>query len=126
MNKVFMIGNLTRDPELKQTSNGIAYCRFTIAVNRKYANADGERQADFFNVIAWRGTAEHCHKYLAKGSKVSVVGSLGVSNYEAQDGTKRTQVDITVDEVEFLTKKEGNPYTPDKKPVDVDDSDLPF
>ena len=64
MNKAFLIGNLTRDPELTQTTNGIAVCRFSIAVQREFTNSEGERDADFFNIVAWRNTAENCNKYL--------------------------------------------------------------
>ena len=104
MNKVILIGNLTKNPELSQTSGGIAFCRMSIAVNRPYANADGERQADFFNVTCWRGLAENCHKYLKKGSKVGIVGYLQNRTYE-KDGVKKYSTDIIADEVEFLNTK---------------------
>lgn len=81
MNKVFLIGNLTRDPELTETSAGMQVCRFTIAVNRNYTQG-GERQTDFFNVTAWRGTAENVARYCQKGSKVAVSGSVELRSYE--------------------------------------------
>ena len=105
MNKVFLIGNLTRDPELTETPNGIMVCRFSIAVTRDYANADGNRETDFFNITVWRGRAEVCGKYLKKGNKVAVVGSLQNRSYEDKDGVKRTVTDIVASEVEFLTPK---------------------
>ena len=111
MNKVFLIGNLTRDPELTETPNGTMVCRFSIAVSRDYANADGNRETDFFNITVWRGRAEVCGKYLKKGSKVAVVGSLQNRSYEDKDGVKRTVTDIVASEVEFLTPK-GNGEVP--------------
>ena len=105
MNKVILIGNLTRDPELTETPTGLAVCRFSIAVTRDYASADGTREADFFNITVWRGRAENCGKYLKKGNKVAVIGRLQVRSYEDKDGVKRTSTDIIADEVEFLTPK---------------------
>ena len=135
MNKIFLIGNLTRDPELSETQSGIAVCRFSIAVNRR-RTAEGEQQTDFFNVTAWRGLAENVAKFCQKGNKVAVVGNLQIRQYEDRDGQKRTSVDVNADEVEFLTPKgsgssdEGD-YTaaPKKKPTleaFEDDEDNPF
>lgn len=132
MNKVFLIGNLTKDPELSQTNSGISFCRFTLAVPRRFQNSAGERETDFLNVIVWRGQAENCHKYLKKGSKASVLGSIQTSNYEAQDGTRRYVTDIVADEVEFLTSKASSDAATMKKDADVtelqpiDDDSLPF
>lgn len=135
MNKVYLIGNLTRDPEVSETSSGVPYCRFSIAVNRNFTNAEGNRDADFFNIIVWRGQAEPCGRFLKKGSKIAVVGSLQNRNYEDKDGVKRTVVDIVASEVEFLTtnrsEEEGQEVRPVKKerlslePIDSD-NDLPF
>ncbi len=136
MNKVYLIGNLTRDPEVSETSTGVPYCRFSIAVNRNFTNAEGNREADFFNVIVWRGQAESCGKFLKKGSKIAVVGSLQNRSYEDKDGVKRTVTDVVASEVEFLTTNRGEDegqevIRPVKKerlslePVDSDD-DLPF
>ena len=94
MNKVYLIGNLTRDPEVSETSGGVPYCRFSIAVNRNFTNADGNREADFFNVIVWRGQAEPCGRFLKKGSKIAIVGSLQNRSYEDKDGVKRTVTDF--------------------------------
>ena len=104
MNKVYLIGNLTRDPEMRSTSTGIPVCNFSIAVNRRFKNAQtGQQETDFFNIVAWRQLAELCGRYLAKGRKVAVFGSIQTRSYEAQDGSKRTAFDIVADEVEFLS-----------------------
>lgn len=134
MNKVILVGNLTRDPELTETPNGIAVCRFAIAVSRDYANSEGTRETDFFNITVWRGRAENCGKYLKKGNKVAVVGSLQNRSYEDKDGIKRTVTDVVASEVEFLTPKtnqgEGEDVVvaPVKKPTleIIDDNQLPF
>ena len=113
MNKVYLIGNLTRDPELTTTTSGISVCRMSIAVGRRFSNAEGSRETDFFNITAWRGTADNCARFLKKGNKVAVSGSIQTRNYEKADGTKGFSVDIIADEVEFLSSKndgtnEGN------------------
>lgn len=107
MNKVTMIGNLTRDPELTETQNGTAVCRFSIAVSRNYTGADGERKTDFFNCVAWRGLGETVARYAKKGNKVAVSGSIELRNYEDGEGVKRTAVDIVARDVEFLTPKQS-------------------
>lgn len=140
MNKVFLIGNLTRDPELTTTPSGVSVCRFAIAVNRNYTSADGERQTDFFNVTAWRGLGERVAQYQKKGSKVAVTGSIQIRNYEDNQGVRRTAVDIIAEDVEFLSPKNNNEdgsqesysapaSSGKKKPVlqaFEDDSDIPF
>ena len=135
MNKVYLIGNLTRDPELAETNNGIKVCRFAIAVNRNYSSNDGERQTDFFNITVWRTQAENCGRYLKKGSKVAVVGSLQNRSYEDKDGIKRNVTDIVANEVEFLSTKnngeEGDVVEPRRErprlePASDDDDGLPF
>ena len=105
MNKVFLIGNLTRDPELTETNGGIKICRFAIAVNRNYSGSDGERKTDFFNCVAWRNLAETVARYTKKGIKVAVSGSIELRNYEDSQGVKRTGVDIVAQDVEFLTPR---------------------
>ena len=108
MNKVYLIGNLTRDPEMRSTSTGIPVCNFSIAVNRRFKNAQtGQQETDFFNIVAWRQLAELCSRYLAKGRKVAVFGSIQTRSYEAQDGSKRTAFDIVADEVEFLSSSQS-------------------
>jgi single-strand DNA-binding protein len=127
MNKVILIGNLTRDPELSNVgAEGISVCRFSIAVNRR-AKKDGTREADFFNVSAWRGLGENCAKFLTKGQKVGVTGEVQIRNYDDKDGNKRTAVDIIADEVEFLSKKGETVSTSadsgDSAPISTDSGD---
>ncbi|MCI6267374.1 MAG: single-stranded DNA-binding protein [Clostridiales bacterium] len=150
MNKVYLIGNLTRDPEMRSTSAGIPVCNFSIAVNRRFKNAQtGQQETDFFNIVAWRQLAELCGRYLAKGRKVAVFGSIQTRSYEAQDGSKRTAFDIVADEVEFLSsanagsapssdyhaavspapvqRQQAPSYAPaDSGFTQVDDDELPF
>ena len=135
MNKVYLIGNLTRDPEVSETTGGVPYCRFSIAVNRNFTNADGNREADFFNIIVWRGQAEPCGRFLKKGSKIALVGSLQNRSYEDKDGVKRTVTDIVASEVEFLTTNRGEEEMQEVRPVKKErlslepidsDNDLPF
>ena len=136
MNKVFLIGNLTRDPEMSETPSGIPYCRLGLAVNSPYSGSDGERATDFFNITVWRAQAENCGRYLKKGSKVSVVGSLQNRSYEDKDGNKRQVTDIIANEVEFLSVRNqsetsGDNEMPAPKPSkptlqQVDDDELPF
>ena len=136
MNKVILIGRLTKDPELITTGSGISVCRFALAIERKYANADGEKEVDFLNIVAWRGLADNCNKYLRKGNKCGVVGSIQTRSYVAADGTKKYLTEIIAEEIEFLspkTKNENKPQTESQKRQDVmknftpiDDSQLPF
>ena len=142
MNKIYLIGNLTRDPELVETASGVQRCRFTIAVNRNYKGADGERQADFFNCTAWRGLAETIARYTKKGTKVCVVGSVEMREYEDNTGARRTAVDVIVQDFEILTPRQddGSSFDtaepaprstaaprrkPQLQPMD-DDGDIPF
>ena len=108
MNKVFLIGNLTRDPEMSETAGGVSVCHFGIAVNRSYSSQDGERQTDFFNVTAWRGLADNIGRYCKKGNKVAVSGSVQIRNYEDNQGNRRTAVDIIAQDVEFLNTRNQN------------------
>ena len=142
MNKVILIGNLVADPEMRRTQSDIAVCSFRIAVQRRFANQQGVREADFFNIIAWRQTGELCGKYLAKGRKCAIVGSLQNRTYDAQDGTKRYVTEVIADEVEFLTPRGEDQqstgtaanYQPspsnqggnDGGFTPVDDDDIPF
>lgn len=133
MNKVILIGNLARDPENSVTNSGISVCKMTVAVNRNFTNADGKRDCDFFNVIAWRQLADNCGKYLSKGKKIAVTGSLQTRSYETQDGEKRYVTEIMAEEVEFLSPRDeqaSEPDAPERKPqahqTSIDDDDLPF
>ena len=105
MNKIFLIGNLTADPDYSVTSNGTPMCRFTVAVNRRFSSQNEERTADFFRVVTFRKTAENCSSFLAKGRKVGVVGSLQINDYTDKEGNRRQSVDVTADEVEFLSPR---------------------
>lgn len=146
LNKIVLIGNLTKDAELTTTASGVSLCRFDIAVNRPF-DSNGERKTDYFSCSSWRGTAEAVARYCKKGHKICVVGSVQTRTYEDNDGKKRTVYDIAVQEVEFLTPKsnaetsefETNQSTsahsssgsrssqnkPILQPMD-DDSDIPF
>ena len=108
MNKLTIIGNLTRDPELRTTATGVNVCDFTVAVNRRQrrdAQNNGQPEADFFRVTAWRERGELCAKYLAKGRKVCVIGPVSVRTYTGSDGTTRASLEVTADEVEFLSSR---------------------
>lgn len=102
MNKITIIGNLTRDPESRTTQNGKQVCSFTVAVNRP-RHAEGQPDVDFFRVNAWNALADNCARYLVKGKKVCVVGPVSVSTYTTQNGETRASMDVKADEVEFLT-----------------------
>ena len=107
MNKLHITGNLTRDPELRTTSTGVNVCDFTVAVNKRgkkdQNNQNNQPEVDFFRVTAWRELGENCAKYLAKGRKVLVVGSVTGRMYTGNDGVQRMSLEVTADEVEFLT-----------------------
>ena len=142
MNKVFIVGNLTRDPELRTTRDGISVCSFTVAVNRRVRSAEaGQPEADFFRVTAWRQLGEICAKYLAKGRKVAVTGAVSLDTYTGNDGAQRASLQVTADDVEFLTSRgeageipaspapraQAAPAAPQSNGfVQVDDDDLPF
>lgn len=104
MNKVFLIGNLTRDPETVKTTNGNKISRFDLAVNRRFTQ-DGEQKTDFFRVTTFRNLAEVVEKYLTKGSKVSVVGSVNMTEWEDKEGNAHKRVEIVADEIEFISIK---------------------
>lgn len=145
MNKVILIGNLVRDVELSATPSGTSYAKFSLAVNRPFTNSEGEREADYLNIVAWRDLADRCAQYLSKGKKVCVVGMLQTRSYEANDGSgKRYVTEVVASEVEFLTpkgesstpappeppvkrtpQKSNRPSLDELEPVE-DDGDLPF
>lgn len=154
LNRVILIGRLTRDPELRYTPSGVAVTRFTVAVGRRYSNQQGEREADFISTITWRGLAENCANYLKKGSMVSLEGRIQTGKYEKEGRTVYT-TEVVADDVRFLDPRnarpesspvamaagvgaagasEGgfgqhamdDPFANDGKPIDLTDDDLPF
>ena len=138
MNKVIMIGNLANDPEAHTTQSGVNRSTFRLAVQRRYANQQGVREADFFTVIAWRTTADFCNKYLAKGRKVAVEGSLQNRTYDAQDGTKRYVTEIIAENVEACGQRRADADDPGPTPPpgreaapaddfeEVEDDEMPY
>lgn len=132
MNRLTIIGNLTRDPELRTLNSGVNVCTFTVAVNRR-RKTEGQPEADFFRVSAWRALGENCEKYLAKGRKVAVTGPVTVQTYQANDGTARASLEVTADDVEFLSSRNEQPAE-EQAPAEltelgavvVGDEDMPF
>ena len=106
MNRIVIIGNLVRSPEQRTTQSGIAVTTFTVAVNRR-RQQEGQPDADFFRVTAWRGLAETCGRYLDKGRKVCVIGPVSISTYKGQDGQTRASMEVTAEDVEFLSPKDS-------------------
>lgn len=104
MNKVILIGNLAADPESRTTQSGVQQCTLRLAVQRRFANQQGQREADFFNVICWRQTAEFAARYLSKGRKIAVEGSIQNRSYTAQDGSKRYVTEINAEHIESLDR----------------------
>lgn len=151
LNRVVIVGRLTRDPELKYTPNGIAVVSFTLAVNRPFSSQDGKKEADFINCAAWRKQAENIANYLRKGSLAGVDGRLQTRNYENNEGKKVFVTEVVADSVQFLEPKGNNqgntqnegygggnignqtdasqyddPFASDGKPLNISDDDLPF
>lgn len=129
MNKVFLIGRLTRDPQGTTFDSGSSCCRFSIAVDRY--SRDGDNKADFINITTWNALAQNCAKYLTKGKQVAVFGSIQTGSYE-KDGVKYSTFEVRADQVEFIGSKDTAAQKPnndvkmdDLKPVD-DDDDMPF
>ena len=114
LNRVVLIGRLVADPELRTTKNGISVASFTLAVDRKYKNADGGKDTDFISIVVWRQQAESCNSYLSKGKLAAVDGSLQIRSYEAKDGTKRKVIEVVAEDVRFLSPKDGE--SPKRKP----------
>ena len=108
MQQLLIIGNLVRDPEGHTTQDGKTVTNFTVAVNRRQKSNNGQNEADFFRVAVWGAMADPCQKYLAKGRKVAVIGSVSVHTYTAQDGTTRAQMEVMAQNVEFLSKAGEN------------------
>ena len=144
LNRVVLIGRLTKDPDLRYTQSGIAVATFTLAVDRKYKNQAGEREADFIDIVAWRQLGELCSNYLSKGKLCAIEGSLQIRSYEGKDGIRRKAAEVIADDVNFLSPKDGgssnggygyNAPAPQREtsPFDqsndadmVGDDDLPF
>ena len=128
MNKVILIGRLTRDPELRYTSSNIPTCTFSIAVNRTFTNQNGEREADFINIVVWRKQAENCKNYLNKGSQVAVEGRIQTRNYEDQNGQKRYVTEVVADSVQFLdtrAQREQRANNNDVNPYNLSEAEAP-
>ena len=105
MNRVILIGRLTAKPELRYTGSNVPYARFTIAVNRQFNNQDGNREADFINIIVWRKQAEVICNYFDKGNQIAIEGRLQTGSYDAQDGSKRYTTDVVLDQFHFIEYK---------------------
>lgn len=154
MNKVFLIGRLTRDPDLKYSSTNVAVCNITVAVNRPFQNQKGQREADFINVSVWRKQAENVKNYLTKGSQVAVDGRIQTRNYDDKDGKKVYVTEVIAENVQFLDSKrttesqntnnptpydfnnntnntnntnvDSDPFASFGETIDISDDDLPF
>ncbi|MGF7088102.1 single-strand DNA-binding protein [Kroppenstedtia sanguinis] len=153
LNRVVLIGRLTRDPELRYTPGGVAVTSFNLAVNRRFTNQQGEREADFIDIVAWRQLAETVANYMKKGRLVAVEGRLQIRSYENQEGRRIKVAEVVAENVQFLEsrsqassgsgsnrdygdsgfeKKQDNrgpssdPFADDGKPIDISDDDLPF
>ena len=142
LNKAILIGNLTRDPEVRTTGSGVAVCTFTIAVNRRFANQQGVREADFINIVAWRQTAEFITKYFKKGNMIGIEGSIQTRRYTDKNGNNRTAFEVVANNAQFVESKRdgGSPMGDTVAPAsfsnadvndfadlgDATDDDLPF
>jgi single-strand DNA-binding protein len=153
MNKVILIGNLTKDPELRYTPNGVAVATFTLAINRPRTNQAGEREADFINIVAWQKLADLCATYLRKGRQAAVEGRLQTRSYDNKEGKKVYVTEVVAENVQFLGGKPGegsggydsgfgggskpagkrddfdpfgDPFADAGKPINISDDDLPF
>jgi len=132
LNKAILIGRLTRDPELRYTGSGVAVTNFSIAVDRPYTNAQGERETDFIRIVVWRKLAEICANNLGKGRLVAVEGRIQVRSYENQEGQRRQATEVVADDVRFLdwpkqenNRQDGVPEVTNMG-TEVDDDDVPF
>lgn len=135
MNRVCLVGRLTRDPELAYTTSGVAVTKFNLAVDRPFSS-NGEREADFIPVVVWRQAAEACANYLRKGRLTAVEGRIQVRNYENSEGKRVYVTEVIADNVRFLEpkgqqqermeSKKQDPFVDDGQPIDINDDDLPF
>lgn len=137
MNKVILVGRLTKEPELRKTPNNVSVCQFTIAVNRPFQDQNGERQADFISCMAWRTQAENLCKYLNKGALIAVSGNIQTRNYTDQNGATRYVTEVVCENIVFLEAKKDNsnykdktkqddPFANVEPQFDISDDDLPF
>lgn len=149
INRVVLVGRLTKDPELKYTQSGVAVCRFTLAVNRTFSNQSGEREADFVNCVTWRKQAENTANFLRKGSLTGIEGRIQTSSFDGQDGKRVFMTEVVADSVQFLEPKSNRqeqpnnsyqapppsqqysqqgrePYYSQHAPQEMPDDDLPF
>ncbi|TPG93540.1 single-stranded DNA-binding protein (plasmid) [Brevibacillus laterosporus] len=137
LNRVILIGNLTKDPELRYTTNGVAVATFTLAINRP-KRGEGDQETDFINIVAWRQLADLCANYLSKGKKAAVEGRLQTRSYDNKEGKKVYVTEVVADNVQFLSSQgsepSGNkksdssndPFSDTGKPINISDDDLPF
>ena len=138
LNRIVLIGRLTKDPELRYTPNGKAVSSFTLAVDRPFKNQQGEREADFINIVVWGNQAENCANYLAKGKLAAADGRLQIRSFEGQDGQRRWMTEVVADSVRFLSPRDSSDNRPDNRPdnrsdsgnmgreIDFSDDDIPF
>lgn len=134
LNRVILIGRLTRDPEMRYTPNGVATTTFTLACDRPFTNANGEREADFISIVTWRQLAETCANYLRKGRLTAVEGRIQTRHYENSEGRRVYVTEVVADNVRFLESNrnentkppQNDPFADDGKPLDINDDDLPF
>ncbi|MFP4920137.1 single-stranded DNA-binding protein [Staphylococcus coagulans] len=139
LNRVVLVGRLTKDPELRTTQSGVEVATFTLAVNRNFKNKNGEQQADFINCVVFRKQAENVNNFLRKGSLAGVDGRLQSRSYENQEGQRVFVTEVVCDSVQFLEPKSNNqsqqqgqapardnPFANANGPIDIDDEDLPF
>ena len=120
MNKVELVGRLTKDPEVKVTSNQTQFCNFTVAVDRRFKDQNGQRQADFINCVAWRQTAVFIQKYFHKGNRIGLVGSIQTRSYDDQNGQKKFITEVVIDEAEFVESSgatSGDTYRQEPAPT---------
>ena len=133
LNRIVLIGRLTKDPELRYTPNGVAVATFTLAVDRSRKNAQGEKETDFINIVVWRQLAELCANYLGKGKLAAVEGELHIRSFDGQDGQKRWVTEVAADNVRFLSPKDSSggsssfsSSNPLGNEVSFTDDDIPF
>ncbi|MEK5057691.1 single-stranded DNA-binding protein [Paenibacillus sp. FSL H7-0326] len=143
MNRVCLVGRLTRDPELRYTPAGVAVTQFTLAVDRPFTNQAGDKEADFIPIVTWRQLAETCANYLKKGRLTAVEGRIQIRNYENNEGKRVYVTEVIADNVRFLEgnrdrsqgqeqdssnyqRNNNDPFSNDGKPIDISDDDLPF